>query len=84
MRLWDLATARPPVELRHTSSAALGFSADNQLLATLDDEGVVRVWSLATGQQLFRGIALSERGLLGWANGFIVAIGGTSAALLPI
>ena len=85
VRLWDLVTYQQLVELSHTSAVfSLSFGDDDQLLATLDEAGMLRVWSVGTGELLFAFAALHGRGLVEFADQTIVAVGVTSIALISL
>jgi Tol biopolymer transport system component len=51
--LWDLGTPRPcRVVARHKRSvSSVAFSPDGSVLATAANDGVVRLWTVATGQR---------------------------------
>jgi len=75
MRLWDVARRREMARLRlagHTSDvSAVGFKPDGQYLISASDDGTIRIWNTASGEEalaLVRGanpireMALSSNG----------------------
>jgi WD40 repeat protein len=53
VQIWDVNSLSPKYKLQHENSVRnMIFSSDGNLLATVDSEGKVRLWSLDTGEVL--------------------------------
>ena len=73
-RIWDLATFDEIVVIAQPSYTEWPtFSPDDNFLATLSDQGVVRVWDTQTGKQLAQLQAIPNS-MLQFSDSAIIAI----------
>jgi WD40 repeat protein len=74
IEIWDMASGVPTLILEHpTSPTDVVFSPDGTLIATACRDGEVRLWSLATGEEL---VALESDGPVVFSpDGLLLALG---------
>ena len=51
-RLWDIVTQTTTAKLEHRSVTALTFSPDGKILASGDSDGIIKLWDVATMQNI--------------------------------